>query len=100
MSRLELLALVVRDYDVAIRFCVDVLLFKLVDDTPSLTNHGCPKRWVVIRPDGRTHPAPACRTATDKQALWWLRSQNTRLDAGMRCDISPAPRPGRILRRR
>ena len=26
------------------------------------------------------------------------RSQNTRLDAGMRCDISPAPREG--LRRR
>jgi catechol 2,3-dioxygenase-like lactoylglutathione lyase family enzyme len=88
MSHLELVALVVRDYDVAIRFFVDVLQFKLVEDTPSLTNDGCPKRWVVIRPDG------------DKQALWWLRSQNTRLDAGMRCDISPAPRPGRILRRR
>jgi hypothetical protein len=42
----------------------------------------------------------ACRTATEKQALRWLRSQKTRLDAGMRCDISPAPRPGRILRRR
>jgi catechol 2,3-dioxygenase-like lactoylglutathione lyase family enzyme len=82
MSHLELVALVVRDYDVAIRFFVDVLQFKLVEDTPSLTNDGCPKRWVVIRPDGRRHPARACRTATDKQALWWSRSQNTRLDAG------------------
>jgi catechol 2,3-dioxygenase-like lactoylglutathione lyase family enzyme len=52
MSHLELVALVVRDYDAAIRFFVDVLQFELVEDTPSLTNDGRPKRWVVIRPDG------------------------------------------------
>jgi catechol 2,3-dioxygenase-like lactoylglutathione lyase family enzyme len=44
--------LVVRDYDAAIRFFVDVLRFELVEDTPSLTNDGRPKRWVVIRPAG------------------------------------------------
>ena len=38
MSHLELVALVVRDYDAAIRFFVDVLQFELVEDTPSLTN--------------------------------------------------------------
>lgn len=51
MSHLELVSLVVRDYDAAIRFFVDVLRFELVEDTPSLTNDGRPKRWVVIRPD-------------------------------------------------
>jgi catechol 2,3-dioxygenase-like lactoylglutathione lyase family enzyme len=52
MSHLALVALVVRDYDAAIRFFVDVLQFELVEDTPSLTNDGRPKRWVVVRPNG------------------------------------------------
>jgi catechol 2,3-dioxygenase-like lactoylglutathione lyase family enzyme len=42
----------VRDYEPAIRFFVDVLEFELVEDTPSLTNDGRPKRWVVVRPTG------------------------------------------------
>jgi catechol 2,3-dioxygenase-like lactoylglutathione lyase family enzyme len=52
MSHLSLVALVVRDYDDAIRFFVDVLAFELVEDSPSLTNDGRPKRWVVVRPRG------------------------------------------------
>ena len=52
MANLDLVALVVRDYDPAIRFFVDVLQFELVEDTPSLTNDGRPKRWVVVRPVG------------------------------------------------
>jgi catechol 2,3-dioxygenase-like lactoylglutathione lyase family enzyme len=52
MSHLELVSLVVRDYDAAIRFFVDVLEFELVEDTPSLTNDGRAKRWVVVRPRG------------------------------------------------
>jgi catechol 2,3-dioxygenase-like lactoylglutathione lyase family enzyme len=48
----ELAALVVDDYDDAIRFFVDVLGFELVEDSPSLTNDGRPKRWVVVRPPG------------------------------------------------
>ena len=52
MAQLELVALIVRDYDAAIRFFVDVLQFELVEDTPSLTNDGRPKRWVVVRPVG------------------------------------------------
>src|SRR6187401_303542 len=52
MSHLSLVALVVRDYDTAIRFFVDVLQFELVEDTPSLTNDGRRKRWVVVRPAG------------------------------------------------
>jgi catechol 2,3-dioxygenase-like lactoylglutathione lyase family enzyme len=45
-------ALLVRDYDSAIRFFVDALGFELVEDSPSLTNDGRPKRWVVVRPPG------------------------------------------------
>lgn len=52
MANLELLTLVVRDYEPAIQFFVDVLQFQLVEDTPSLTNDGRPKRWVVVRPVG------------------------------------------------
>ncbi|MBX3162646.1 MAG: VOC family protein [Deltaproteobacteria bacterium] len=49
---LELIAIVVDDYDPAIAFFVDVLGFALVEDVPSLTNDGRAKRWVVVRPPG------------------------------------------------
>ena len=52
MPHLELVALVVRDYDAAIRFFVDVLRFELVEDSPARTNDGRPKRRVVVRPPG------------------------------------------------
>ena len=48
MSHLELVALGVQDYDAAIHFFVDGLRFELIEDTPSLTNDGRPKRWVVV----------------------------------------------------
>lgn len=51
---LEQFALIVDDYDDAIRFFVGVLGFELVEDSPSLTNDGRPKRWVVVRPPGAT----------------------------------------------
>lgn len=49
---LELMTLIVDSYDDAIRFFVDVLQFELAEDSPSLTNDGQPKRWVVVRPPG------------------------------------------------
>ena len=49
---LGLVAIVVSDYDPAISFFVDPLSFELVEDSPSLTNDGRPKRWVVVRPPG------------------------------------------------
>jgi catechol 2,3-dioxygenase-like lactoylglutathione lyase family enzyme len=52
MSHLHLVALVVREYEPAIDFFVNVLEFELVEDVPSLTNDGRPKRWVVVRPAG------------------------------------------------
>ena len=51
---IEQFALIVDDYDAAIRFFVDALGFELVEDSPSLTNDGRPKRWVVVRPPGAT----------------------------------------------
>lgn len=49
---LEHVALIVDDYDRAIDFFVGVLGFELRDDSPSLTNDGRPKRWVVVAPPG------------------------------------------------
>ncbi len=51
---LEQFAVIVNDYDDAILFYVDVLGFELVEDSPSLTNDGRQKRWVVVRPPGAT----------------------------------------------
>ena len=67
MSHLELVALVVRDYDAAIRFFVDVLQFELVEDTPSTTNDGRPKRWVVVRPHGGQTGILLARADKDQQ---------------------------------
>lgn len=52
LSHLQLITIIVDEYDAAIRFFVDVLGFGLVEDSPSLTNDGRPKRWVVVRPPG------------------------------------------------
>jgi catechol 2,3-dioxygenase-like lactoylglutathione lyase family enzyme len=49
---LDLVALVVADYDQAISFFVGTLGFELVEDSPALTNDGRAKRWVVVRPPG------------------------------------------------
>jgi catechol 2,3-dioxygenase-like lactoylglutathione lyase family enzyme len=49
---LEQVAIVVDDLDAAIEFFVGALGFELVEDSPSLTGDGRPKRWVVVRPPG------------------------------------------------
>lgn len=52
MAHLQLVALIVDDYDPAIEFFVQVLDFELAEDSASTTNDGRPKRWVVVRPRG------------------------------------------------
>ncbi|MEO8796706.1 MAG: VOC family protein, partial [Polyangiaceae bacterium] len=47
---LDLVSLIVADYDPAIRFFVDVLGFELVEDSPATSKDGRAKRWVVVRP--------------------------------------------------
>ena len=50
--RLDKIAIIVDDYDRAIAFFTGALGFDLVEDSPSLTNDGRAKRWVVVRPPG------------------------------------------------
>lgn len=52
MSHLQLVTLLVDDYDSAIEFFVQRLGFDLVEDSHALANDGRPKRWVVVRPPG------------------------------------------------
>ncbi|GAA2120842.1 VOC family protein [Actinomadura alba] len=67
--RVDLVALVVDDYDPAIEFFVDVLGFDLVEDSPSLTNDGRPKRWVVVRPPGAETGILLARADGERQAM-------------------------------
>lgn len=50
--RLDLIALIVQEYDPAIAFFTETLGFDLVEDSPAQTNDGRAKRWVVVRPPG------------------------------------------------
>jgi catechol 2,3-dioxygenase-like lactoylglutathione lyase family enzyme len=52
MAHLELVTLIVEAYDPAVEFFVEKLGFDLVEDSPSVTSEGRPKRWVVVRPPG------------------------------------------------
>jgi len=69
MSFISLVTIVVADYDSAIRFYVDVLGFELVEDSPSLTNDGRPKRWVVVRPPGAETGILLAQADGDEQRL-------------------------------
>ncbi|HZA76363.1 MAG TPA: VOC family protein [Acidimicrobiales bacterium] len=68
MSFLQLVAIVVDDYDPAIAFFVDALGFELVEDSAALTNDGRPKRWVVVRPPGAETGLLLARADGDEQA--------------------------------
>ena len=65
---IEHVAVIVDDYDDAIRFFVDVLGFELIEDSPALTTaDGRPKRWVVVRPPGATTGLLLARADGDRQ---------------------------------
>jgi catechol 2,3-dioxygenase-like lactoylglutathione lyase family enzyme len=68
MSHLALVTIVVADYDPAIDFFVNGLGFELVEDSPSLTTDGRPKRWVVVRPPGALTGVLLARADGDDQA--------------------------------
>jgi catechol 2,3-dioxygenase-like lactoylglutathione lyase family enzyme len=67
LAQLALVALVVREYAPAIDFFVNVLQFELVEDVPSFTNDGRPKRWVVVRPAGGETGILLARADGDRQ---------------------------------
>jgi catechol 2,3-dioxygenase-like lactoylglutathione lyase family enzyme len=68
MTFLQLVAIVVREYDPAIRFFVDVLGFELVEDSPATATDGSPKRWVVVRPRGAQTGLLLARADGERQA--------------------------------
>ena len=65
---LGLAAIVVDDYDSAIRFFTDALGFELAEDSPALTSDGRPKRWVVVKPRGAVTGLLLARADGDDQA--------------------------------
>lgn len=65
---IDLVTIVVDDYDPAIRFFVDALGFELVEDSPARTGDGRPKRWVVVRPPGGGTGVLLARADGDGQA--------------------------------
>jgi catechol 2,3-dioxygenase-like lactoylglutathione lyase family enzyme len=64
---LELVTIIVAEYDPAIRFFVDALGFDLVEDSLSTTNDGRPKRWVVVRPPGASTGILLARADGERQ---------------------------------
>jgi catechol 2,3-dioxygenase-like lactoylglutathione lyase family enzyme len=64
---LELVTIVVEEYEPAIEFFVESLGFELVEDAPSLTNDGREKRWIVVRPPGAATGILLARADGDRQ---------------------------------
>jgi catechol 2,3-dioxygenase-like lactoylglutathione lyase family enzyme len=67
VAHLGLVTIVICEYDPAIAFFVDALGFELVEDSPSVTNDGRPKRWVVVRPPGGMTGLLLARADGDEQ---------------------------------
>jgi catechol 2,3-dioxygenase-like lactoylglutathione lyase family enzyme len=66
--RIEQFTIIVDDYDEAIGFFTGALGFELVEDSPSLTNDGRPKRWVIVRPPGAQTGILLARADGERQA--------------------------------
>ena len=86
MSFVSLVALLVDDYDDAISFYCDVLGFELVEDSPSTTNDGRSKRWVVVRPPGGETGILLARRDGDEQASLVGRQHGGRVGFFLRVD--------------
>lgn len=70
---LSLIAVVVRDYDAAIRFYVETLGFELVEDTYQPEQD---KRWVVVRPVGQSQTSILLARASDAQQERFIGDQS------------------------
>jgi catechol 2,3-dioxygenase-like lactoylglutathione lyase family enzyme len=66
--QIDLVTLIIDEYDPAIAFFTEVLGFDLVEDSPSLTTDGMPKRWVVVRPPGAQTGLLLARADGDHQS--------------------------------
>ena len=65
-------AVVVRDYDEAIRFYVDTLGFSLVEDTYIASQD---KRWVLVAPPGSTETKVLLARASDPEQIVRIGNQ-------------------------
>jgi catechol 2,3-dioxygenase-like lactoylglutathione lyase family enzyme len=65
---IDLVTIVVNDYDEALTFFVEVLGFDLVEDVPAVTDSGRPKRWVVVRPPSAETGLLLAQPEGDRQA--------------------------------
>lgn len=86
MPHVSLVTVVVDDYDRAITFFVDVLGFELIEDSPSTTNDGRPKRWVVVRPPGGETGLLLAQADGDEQAAAVGRQTGGRVGFFLRVD--------------
>jgi catechol 2,3-dioxygenase-like lactoylglutathione lyase family enzyme len=66
--QLDLVTLLVPDYDAGIAFFVGALGFELVEDTPAVSGDGRAKRWVVVRPPGAVTGLLLARAAGGQEA--------------------------------
>jgi catechol 2,3-dioxygenase-like lactoylglutathione lyase family enzyme len=84
--RVDLVTIVVDDYDPAIEFFVEALGFELIEDSSSLTNDGRPKRWVVVRPPGAETGVLLARADGEVQAATVGNQAGGRVGFFMRVD--------------
>jgi catechol 2,3-dioxygenase-like lactoylglutathione lyase family enzyme len=87
---IELVAMIVDEYDPAIAFFTGVLGFDLVEDSPSLTTEGRPKRWVVVRPPGARTGILLARADGDRQRAAVGEQAAGRVGFFLRADDFPA----------
>lgn len=90
--RLDLVTIVVAEYDPAIHFFTRVLGFDLVEDSPSLTNDGRPKRWVVVRPPGASDAVIARRARRDRSRAGGRTVGGVGLTTGLGAGVEPVDR--------
>jgi catechol 2,3-dioxygenase-like lactoylglutathione lyase family enzyme len=64
----DLVTVIVEDYDAAIAFFVGRLGFELAEDAPARSDAGRPKRWVVVRPPGAATGVLLARADGARQA--------------------------------
>jgi SAM-dependent methyltransferase/catechol 2,3-dioxygenase-like lactoylglutathione lyase family enzyme len=88
--RLDLVTVVVDDYDTAIAFFVGILGFDLVEDAPAVSGAGRPKRWVVVRPHGGGTGLLLARADGERQAAAVGEQAGGRVGFFLRVDDVPA----------
>jgi len=82
----DLVTVVVDEYDPAIAFFVGTLGFDLVSDAPARTGDGRPKRWVVVRPPGAATGLLLARADGEEQRAVVGRQAGGRVGFFLRVD--------------